>query len=510
MYKILELIGWPALRIFNRFGEQAFGPVSMGGILLVLLAGQFAPSEIRTPAVVLACLCSTYFGMGFLYHRYRHIKIGRDLLGRALAGDWKFDARDVDADWRDQGVVPMVLSYTERVKTLTDETARIAEDLLRNSKTTAQDANRLLSQAEEIAAMLEETAAGLEQFTSSIDRNAQHCSEVRDLARKSTEAAYAGADQVIAISRSVNETGRKSGQVIGLINLIDSFAAQTNMLALNATIEAARVGKDGRGFTQVADEVRELSNRSSEVANLIRERITAASDRLQAGVNVSDESTRIIEDVLIQVAQAQELIDDIANASSEQSSGVGQIKQAVEQMAGLTQENASAVEQVARLAGSLERESFALDKSLEGLKASRFNSTEACVSLVRLAVSEIQRNGPSVAARKFNQRNGGFHQRDLFIVMSDMRGFLLAHGGEAALIGTDTYELTDAKGYAYVKQAVQLATNPGSGWLSYEVRNPATGRPSIKNTYVERVPGTDYWVCCGIFSAIRHNQAMPA
>jgi methyl-accepting chemotaxis protein len=374
MYKTLETFGWPALQLYQRFGLRAFGALSVAFIALGLAINLSLPdSPLRIGMVIISCLFTTYAFIGFIYYRQRHLSIGRDLLRRALAGDWKFDADSVDEKWRDQGVVPMVLNYTQRVRSLTDETANMAEALLNNSKVTARDAHHLLSQAEDIAAMLEETGAGLEQFTASIERNAKNCREVRELARQSTEAAYEGADQVIAISNAVNATGQKSQQVIALIKLIETFSAQTNMLALNATIEAARVGQHGRGFAQVADEVRELSARSSEASGLIRQRITSATKQIKSGMQASNESAKILEEVLLQVAQAQELIDDIANASTEQSAGVGQIKTAVEQMAHLTQSNASAVDQVAKLASNLESEAFALDQSLVGLKVSRFD-----------------------------------------------------------------------------------------------------------------------------------------
>jgi Methyl-accepting chemotaxis protein (MCP) signalling domain/Single Cache domain 2 len=507
MRKFFEIVGLPGLALYRRFGLSAFGASCSISILIALFFAEvIGPSTLRTSIIVGLSLINAYLYLGFIYYRRRHLAIGCDLLNRALVGDWKFDANDVAADWRNQGVVPYVLRYADRVKTLTDETARIAEALLENSKKTSQDANKLLTQAEEIAAMLEETGAGLEQFTASIERNAQNCREVKELAKQSTEAAYAGADQVIAISNAVNETGRKSQKVIAIIDLIESFASQTNMLAFNATIEAARAGNHGRGFVLVADEVRALSARSGDVAKVIRERITAAAKQIQGGMAASNSSAKILEDVLMQVAQAQDLIDDIANASNEQSAGVGQIKSAVEQMANLTQSNASAVDQVAKLAAGLEQEAFSLDQSLVGLKASRFNSSEACVALVKRAITEVTRHGANAAAAKFNDRFGGFHNRDLFIVLSDMRGFLLAHGGEPTLIGTDTFELTDAKGFAYVKAAITKAKENGKGWISYEVRNPATGRGALKNTYLEKVPGQDYWICCGVFSEIRKTS----
>jgi Methyl-accepting chemotaxis protein (MCP) signalling domain/Single Cache domain 2 len=511
MRKTLEILGLPGLALYRRFGLAAFGPTfAILTLATLFLAAATNPGPVRTSLLASSLLTALYLYLGFLYYRQRHLSIGRDFLLRALAGDWRFDRKDVDPKWSRQGVVPLVLNYVERVKGLTDETARIAENLLNNSKQTRRDASRLLTQAEEIAAMLEETGAGLEEFTASIERNAQNCREVKELALQSTEAAYAGADQVIAISNAVNETGLKSRKVIAIIDSIEGFAAQTNMLAFNATIEAARAGNNGRGFVQVADEVKALSNRSAEVAKVIRERIGSATKQFKGGMAASNNSAKILEDVLLQVAQAQDLIDDIANASTEQSSGVVQIKSAVEQMAALTLSNASAVDQVAKLAVGLEQEAFALDQSLAGFKASRFNSREACIALVKRAVTEVARRGPDVAAAKFNDLHGGFHERDLFVVLCTMEGLVLAHGGEPTLIGVDNSGAVDPNGVHYVRNMMKIAKEEGQGWVNFQVRNPATGRLSNKHTYVERVPGMNYWMSGGVFTEIRKEITEPA
>jgi hypothetical protein len=379
--------------------------------------------------------------------------------------------------------------------------------LLDGSKQASKDANLLSERAEEIAAMLEQTAAGLEEFTASIERNAQNAKEVSDIAKCATEAAYDGADQVSAINNAVSETGKKSKRVLQIIELIEGFATQTSMLSLNASIEAARAGQHGRGFTQVADEVRELSARSSEAAKLIRERILSASRQVQHGMNTANESSRIIEDVLTQVSQAQELIDDVSGASTEQSAGVGQIKLAVEQMASLTQQNASAVDQVAKLASSLEKEAFSLDQHLVVLKASRLSSRQSCMSWARSACDYVGTVGIENAAREFSRKGGKFHRDDMFIVVTRADGLVVAHGGEPQLIGTNAMELRDANGLHLVKEQARIVRAHGSGWMDCNLRNPATGKPSIKHSFVIAIPNMEHWISCGVFSEVKENTA---
>jgi methyl-accepting chemotaxis protein len=505
MRNILDSFGTPALALYEKYDLKVLAYVTAFTLTLCLLAKLLLPFSWQW-LVVLPSLCLLlYFVVGFNYLRARNVEAGSAIIDRAMAGDWHLTNEHEHNQFAQNGVVGLITTYFDSVKRMSDETARTAEDLLDGSKLASNNANRLSERAEEIAAMLEETAAGLEEFTASIERNSQNAKEVSDIAKCATEAAYDGADQVSAINNAVSETGKKSQRVLQIIELIEGFAAQTSMLSLNASIEAARAGQHGRGFTQVADEVRELSARSSEAAKLIRERILSASRQVQQGMNTANESSKILEDVLTQVSQAQDLIDDVANASTEQSAGVGQIKLAVEQMATLTQQNASAVDQVAKLASSLQTEAFNLDQNLVGLKASRLSSRQSCMAWAKDASDYVVAVGVEKAAQEFSRKGGKFHNQDLFIVLTNLDGFVQAHGGEPQLVGKNAMDLKDAKGFQFVKEQARLIRSHGSGWVDFYIRNPSTNKPAIKHNFVLAVPNTDCWVSCGVFSEIKEN-----
>jgi methyl-accepting chemotaxis protein len=370
MRDAIETIATPSLNVFRHFGLQALAPACALPIFICLLAEYAIAPDIQIWFVLPSIVLMFYLLFGFAYFRYRNTKNARFLIDQANAGNWSMNDQSIGSLWRNRGVVPLIRDYLVSVQELTQRTVSTTESLLDNSKKTSGNTNDLSQRAEEIATMLEETSAGLEEFTASIDRNARNCRQADTLAEASRSAADDGADQVASINKMTQETGKKSEQILGIIDLIEGFASQTNMLALNACIEAARAGTHGRGFTQVADEVRALSERSTEVSKLIRERITSASRQVRAGVQTASESTITLESVLHQVSKTQELISEVATASTEQSVGVGQIKMAVEQMASLTQQNASAVDQVARIASTLEKEAIALDQSVASLKSS--------------------------------------------------------------------------------------------------------------------------------------------
>jgi len=218
-------------------------------------------------------------------------------------------------------------------------------------------ANKDLSgRTEAQASALEQSAAAMEELTSAIAINADNAQEARTLAVNASTVAEAGGEtvgSVVRTMRSIDESSRRIGEIIGVI---DGIAFQTNILALNAAVEAARAGEQGRGFAVVASEVRSLAGRSAEAARQIKQLVAASMEQVNSGTALADQAGHAMTDVVGAIKRVSQLVVDISTAMREQSTGVGQVGEAIAQLDQTTQQNAALVEETAAASQSLDHQ----------------------------------------------------------------------------------------------------------------------------------------------------------
>ncbi|WP_395702313.1 methyl-accepting chemotaxis protein [Aquabacterium sp.] len=254
---------------------------------------------------------------------------------------------------------------------MTENLARIVAGVRGNADSVATASGQIaqgnadLSQrTEEQASNLQQTAASMEQLTATVNHNADTARQAAQLAAQAASVADQGGTvvgQVVATMQDISDSSRRIADIIGTI---DSIAFQTNILALNAAVEAARAGEQGRGFAVVAGEVRLLAQRSAEAAREIKSLIGASVEKVEAGSTLVGDAGRTIGEVVAQVRRVNDLIAEISAASNEQSSGIGQIGDAVNQLDQVTQQNAALVEESAAAAESLKQQAAQLTQTV--------------------------------------------------------------------------------------------------------------------------------------------------
>ena len=205
---------------------------------------------------------------------------------------------------------------------------------------------RSLSQgASEQAATLQETSASMEEVASMTRRNAEHGHQAADMMRDTDRLVQEANKAFAGMVASVSGIKESSQKVSRIIKTIDDLAFQTNVLALNAAVEAARAGEAGMGFAVVAEEVRSLAQRSAraarDTADLIAESLATAEDGHQRVAQV----TGAMDAITNGAARCKALIDEVSEASRQQTHGIEQVSRAVMQMEKVTHNTAATAEE---------------------------------------------------------------------------------------------------------------------------------------------------------------------
>jgi len=211
-----------------------------------------------------------------------------------------------------------------------------AESLSSASEEVSATAQTMSQGASEQAASVEETTASVEEMSASISQNSENAKVTEGIAQKSAKEAGEG-------GAAVKQTVEAMKSIAKKIGIIDDIAYQTNLLALNAAIEAARAGEHGKGFAVVAAEVRKLAERSQVAAQEIG---SVASE----SVTLAERAGKLLEEMVPSIGKTADLVQEITSASQEQSTGVSQINDAMNQLSQLTQQNAAASEELAATA----------------------------------------------------------------------------------------------------------------------------------------------------------------
>jgi len=279
-------------------------------------------------AVLLAILFAVIIARGII----NPIKKGVKFAKQVAQGDLM---AEVDVSQTDEiGILATSLKQmVEKLRTIVQDVVSGAESILSAGMQMSSTSQELSQGASEQASSAEEVSSSMEEMVSNIEQNAENSRQTEKIAMSSS----GGMKRVKDASEESLLSIRNIAEKIAIVN---DIAFQTNILALNAAVEAARAGEHGKGFAVVAAEVRKLAERSKIAAGEI-EMMSKTS------VNATNESAKLINEMLPEIEKTARLVQEITAASMEQNSGADQINNALQQLNQITQQNAAASEEMA-------------------------------------------------------------------------------------------------------------------------------------------------------------------
>jgi methyl-accepting chemotaxis protein len=272
---------------------------------------------------------------------------------------------------RSAAKTPMGIRFHDALRQIESSIRTIqtsSESMTFASNEIANGNNDLSSRTEAQAASVQETSAAIEQLAGTVRQNAMNAQQADGLATSASQVATKGGELISQVVATMGAISHSSQQISEIIAVIDGIAFQTNILALNAAVEAARAGEQGRGFAVVASEVRSLAQRSSEAAKQIKSLIESSVRNVGEGAKLVDVTGQTMADIVASVKNVSSVVGEISLASNEQSAGIEQVSQSINEIDRSTQQNAVLVVETTAAARSMKDQAQTLAQTIRIFK----------------------------------------------------------------------------------------------------------------------------------------------
>lgn len=294
------------------------------------------------------------------------------ILGKMSGGDYTAKSEVPDRYTNDfqKMYQSMRTLKSQMTKTLTS-IGEASEQVQAGSGNLADASQNLAEGVTEQAGAVQELHATISDITATMGKSVESADESYMKAQKYANEADSSREEMaemMAAMKRINDTSTRIGNII---SEIEAIAAQTNLLSLNASIEAARAGEAGRGFSVVADEIRDLADQSAKAAVDTRELIENSIKEVTEGNRVAERVADSIKSVVDGINQIADFTQNLKVMVNDQAEAMRQAEIGVNQISEVVQSNAATAEEALATSQELSAQAITLDGLVSQFKLNK-------------------------------------------------------------------------------------------------------------------------------------------
>jgi methyl-accepting chemotaxis protein len=222
-------------------------------------------------------------------------------------------------------VIGGIAQMVARLHSISDDIVHKAETSTAMAEDQSINTIKIASSAEEFNMQTKDAMQEAKVATNQTDHASKTATQGQKLISNAVKSFVEIDNSVVQTQSSIDDLAGRINSISAVISVISEVANQTNLLALNAAIEAARAGEQGRGFAVVADEVRQLAQRTTKATTEISETITAVQNSSRVAKQNMDDMVAQLKEGIGQTRQGGEIVESVRRETDEVAKMVAHI-----------------------------------------------------------------------------------------------------------------------------------------------------------------------------------------